>query len=785
MEANRFYATRKRFNLSITESSSASIDSSSDTPTSSDNNSISNQSETSRTKRRKINFSQLPDVSPMKPIASHLTKHKVDTRHESRVSTPKKNKATTRVEFKTVLRLRPLNQQEQDETQVLCIPNGSTNTIVLQNEDRPSSSTPCQNRIQKKRQQYHFDQIIASDQSQQEMYLAMQGKQLVYDTFEPMISVSSPNVHSNVTNNHVIFSLGTSNSGKTYTLLGGEEYTKESEGLIPRLIDDVFYIGQQDSVKDALILKLGNKFGYEIKSDDIQAEMDISMIHVYQDKAFDMLSSINKNNSAGKKAKRTSHVFDRVNAIEHNRRSHENEELQELRNGQEPCAVRCKTLAFAQNMLMEGMKHNTVAATKNNTRSSRGHTFITIRPAFYFKTEAGDKKRVKGTSITVIDLAGTERISSDDMDRRLFNESSKINSSISAVLNCLRSIKDNQCTSYRDNKLTMLMKPLFTDKAGKTSQNTITQVKVLLSAYPGTKDYCEKKHLLSQVDSFRGIGLTEIHDLIKDEYEEEASRKPTAPVHETISSSKASSTKPSSLVATKTEFLKEPFTSITNLKGIQKSPKSINQSQYREQITKLERENEELRAYKESQERIKEGYKRQETTFTTRIQQLETENKDLRDQHSFQRDASHSERSKLENQIRELKASLSRQIQVTNELKKENKSLKKRCEEAENIACQSASFQMQDDPKELEKARKYRYKQQELLQSPVKRHIQSVEATKNMFTGRVGSTLTNKSPFKLTKLTEKREDQSQEKETGINDPYKGLNLSESTSFASA
>lgn len=784
MEANRFYATRKRFNLSITESSSASIDSSSDTPTSSDNNSISNQSETSRTKRRKINFSQLPDVSPMKPTTSHLTKHKVDTRHESRVSTPKKKKATTRVEFKTLLRLRPLNPKEQDETQVLCIPSGSTNTIVLQNEDRPSSSTPCQNRIQRKRQHYHFDQIIASSQSQQEMYSAMQGKQLVYDTFEPMISVSSPNVYSNVTN-HVIFSLGTSNSGKTYTLLGGEGFSKDCAGLIPRLIDDVFHIGQQDSVKEALMLKLGNKFGYEIKSDDIQVEMDISMIHVYQDKVFDMLSLINTSNSSGKKAKRSSHVFERVNAIEHNRRSHENEELQELRNGQEACAVRCKTLAMAQNMLMEGMKHNTFAATKNNTRSSRGHTFITIRPAFYFKTETGDKKRVKGTSITVIDLAGTERISSDDMDRRLFNESSKINSSISAVLNCLRSIKDNQCTSYRDNKLTMLMKPLFTDKAGRTSQNTITQVKVLLSAYPGTKDYCEKKHLLSQVDSFRGIELTEIHDLIKDDYDEEASRKPAAPDHETISSSKASSTKPSSLVATKTDFLKEPFTSITNLKGNQKSPKSSNESQYREQITKLERENEELRAYKESQERIKQGYKRQETTFTTRIQQLETENKDLRDQQSFQRDTSHSEQSKLENQVRELKASLSRQIQTTNELRKENKSLKKRCEEAENIACQSASFQMQDDPKELEKSRKYRYKQQELLQSPVKRHIESVEATKNMFTGRVGSTLTNKSPFKLTKLTEKREEQSQEKDIGINDRYKGLNLSESTSFASA
>ena len=215
MNTNRFYATRKRFNLSITESSSASIDSSSDTPTS-DDNSTSNQSETSRTKRRKINFSQLPDVSPMKPIASRLTKHKVDSRRESQVSTPKKKKATTRVEFKTILRLRPLNPQEQDETQVLSIPSGSTNTIVLQNEDRPSSSTPCQNRIQRKRQQYHFDQIIASDQSQQEMYLAMQGKQLVYDTFEPMISVSSSHVHSNVTN-HVIFSLGTSNSGKTYT----------------------------------------------------------------------------------------------------------------------------------------------------------------------------------------------------------------------------------------------------------------------------------------------------------------------------------------------------------------------------------------------------------------------------------------------------------------------------------------------------------------------------------------------------------------------------------------
>ena len=57
---------------------------------------------------------------------------------------------------------------------------------------------------------------------------------------------------------------------------------------------------------------------------------------------------------------------------------------------------------------------------------------------------------------------------------------------------------------------------------------------------------------------------------------------------------------------------------------------------------------------------------------------------------------------------------------------------------------------------ELRQAREWRYRQQKLLGSPVTRHMRTVEATKTVFTGRVGPQLMTSSPFKLTALMKRK-----------------------------
>ncbi len=74
-------------------------------------------------------------------------------------------------------------------------------------------------------------------------------------------------------------------------------------------------------------------------------------------------------------------------------------------------------------------------------------------------------------------------------------ESAAINQSVSAIRRVFETLKYNQThpdapqiVPYRTNKLTMLLKPVFTGAAGKLGLFT-----VLINAYSGKKDYDEKR----------------------------------------------------------------------------------------------------------------------------------------------------------------------------------------------------------------------------------------------------------------------------------------------------
>ena len=73
-----------------------------------------------------------------------------------------------------------------------------------------------------------------------------------------------------------------------------------------------------------------------------------------------------------------------------------------------------------------------------------------------------------------------------------------INQSVSALRRVFETLRFNQAhpslqqvVPYRTNKLTLLLKPLFTGKAGK-----LATFIVLLTAYPGKKDFDEKRGAL-------------------------------------------------------------------------------------------------------------------------------------------------------------------------------------------------------------------------------------------------------------------------------------------------
>jgi len=739
--------------------------------------------------------------TPMKASTRNLKDSSVN--HESTKSVRKKrstNKVQTQVEFQTILRMRPLSEEEDGDKVMISIPDGDgNNTVHLHALKDKSISTPRSHRraldstcSAARRMEFHFDTIVGSDSTQEEMYDQIGGLEMASDAIGPMLvgSGDETRVSSELeAKNHVVISMGVSNSGKTFTLFGDEQRREENEGILPRLIDDVFKVENDKGMHRLLLQSASNhshtSTGTSINPSMIQMEVEISMVHIHNDRISDMLSSY----AADRSNRRNSNVFKMINSFETSSGSAKS--MQELKISQDkitqdfivkPNVIRCASSIKAREVINAGMEQNTISSTKLNKRSSRGHTLITLRPVL----NLGGGRIMPGASITVIDMAGIERTKSNEMNRIAMRESAAINSSISTVLQCLRSIKNNQEISdhdienkppnardsssgsarkrktqlvpYRQNKLTMLMQPLFSGNLASTN------VKILVSVYPGMKDYNEKKSLLSDIDSLRGLSVagtcTLQDDLIEDGLfiaSSDSTRNESLPSQE----SRGDSSIYINPVATtdKMSTVRERGNTSLSSKATElHSPERI----------VIQRKNDEKDTSLASNVLLKKSpmqkianvvkpfsskkRKAETEALQERIQALEAENEALR--------ASHHRAKK-------------RCISLTND----NKSLRRLLDEAEQreqLSRTDAEKNQKTDPlveeKALREAREWRWrKHQNLLGSPLSRHMQAVEVTRTIFTGRVGTQLTNRSPFKLTALTKRKKQDTPPEQEQDND----------------
>jgi len=501
-------------------------------------------------------------------------------------------------------------------------------------------------------------------------------------------------------------------------------------------------------------------------------ELELSMVHIHKDQVFDMLSSY----ATGGKSKRTSNVSKMISTFETTSRPRGQQSMQELRISLDeksqdfvvrPNVVRCNTSIKAREVLNAGMKQNTTASTKFNKQSSRGHTLITLQPVMHFNTDGEKSGTVPGASITIIDMAGIERTSVNDMNKLAIRESISINSSISAVLQCLRSIKSQQDSlplatgskvssnkksrviPYRDNKLTMLMQPLFSGGIrmhhGLKVKKLITNVKVLLSVYPGARDYNEKKSLLSDLAHLKGLSVKGLCVAVhQDQGDVESSIHNMDPMsiestHDDLKGGKIVVIKSA---RNQGEINKPSIACKENIEcpRVEQSPLPRSPLQHKSPLNRLA--NAVMGTSLSSKKR------KTETDLHERIRKLEEENG-------------------------ELKKKGEKRKRTCFTLKNENKALQKMLKEAEEREAKTKianreNINSQTDAQDLLQAREWRHRQHTLMGSPLTRHMKKVEGTTNIFTGRVGSQLTNRSPFKLTALTKHpRTPEKQPKSNGI------------------
>ena len=109
-------------------------------------------------------------------------------------------------------------------------------------------------------------------------------------------------------------------------------------------------------------------------------------------------------------------------------------------------------------IIEEGGKSRTIAATNMNSESSRSHAVFTV--LLTQETEHGTMKGEKVSRLSLVDLAGSERASKTGAAGSRLKEGSNINKSLTTlglVISALASGK-SKFVPYRDSVLTWLLK---------------------------------------------------------------------------------------------------------------------------------------------------------------------------------------------------------------------------------------------------------------------------------------------------------------------------------------
>ncbi|GFN74275.1 kinesin-like protein [Plakobranchus ocellatus] len=189
--------------------------------------------------------------------------------------------------------------------------------------------------------------------------------------------------------NVCIFAYGQTGSGKSYTMMGKNE--PGQTGIIPQLCEDLFTrISAQKSV-------------------DTTFSVEVSYFEIYCERVRDLLNPSNKNS---------------LRVREHPLLGPYVEDLSKM-------AV--QSFEDINNLIDEGNKARTVAATNMNETSSRSHAVFTL--IFSQRKLDSTTKMVgeKVSKISLVDLAGSERADSTGAKGTRLKEGANINKSLTTL----------------------------------------------------------------------------------------------------------------------------------------------------------------------------------------------------------------------------------------------------------------------------------------------------------------------------------------------------------------
>lgn len=317
-------------------------------------------------------------------------------------------------------------------------------------------------------------------------------------------------VRSAITNdtNLTVLTYGTSGSGKTYTLLGGQT---EQPGIIPRAIVHIFsrfeeYICKfagikvdkgnivfvddenlllEEALRKSLIGKapIDNFISHQSQ---IQSEHDfkpakctgeqvfiwVSFAEIYNECVYDLL------NPSGDGLTKSQQNHGKENGSFQTKRK----QLKIISNDgnafiKDLTAVHVQNSAEAFQLMSVGQKRVTYASTNINLNSSRSHCI------FFMDVIRVSGDKFINTTYKFCDLAGSERLKKTDNIGNRLKEAQNINNSLMVLGRCLDAVYHNHnIVPFRESKLTNII------QAALLGKEKITMVVNMLP----TSDYYEE-----------------------------------------------------------------------------------------------------------------------------------------------------------------------------------------------------------------------------------------------------------------------------------------------------
>ncbi|CAG8501729.1 21252_t:CDS:10 [Gigaspora margarita] len=357
--------------------------------------------------------------------------------------------------IKVVVRCRPLNSRELARGAKCLIRMEGNQTIITRPTDTsdPGNAKVANKKGEEDVKSFTFDKSYWSFDKNDSNYATQ--AHLYNDLGEDLLN------HAFGGYNTCIFAYGQTGAGKSYSMMG----YGEDKGIIPLTCCELF-----------------NRINRN-QDTTVTYQVQVSYIEIYNERVRDLLNPKNKGN---------------LKVREHPTLGPYVEDLSKLI---------VNSFQDIENLMDEGNKARTVAATNMNETSSRSHAVFTLLLTQKRHDAETNMDTEKVSRISLVDLAGSERANSTGATGARLKEGANINKSLTTLGKVIASLADassgpskkgskkaDSFVPYRDSVLTWLLK----DSLGGNS-------KTAMIAAISPADYDETLSTLRYADAAKRI----------------------------------------------------------------------------------------------------------------------------------------------------------------------------------------------------------------------------------------------------------------------------------------